>query len=128
LRRHSQKHPEHDVPVRPREAASVLPRSLPQASEEEFRLLVQSVGAYAIFLLGAQGRARTWNRGAERINGYRAEEIIGEHLSRFYPPDDAQSGKAERELRIAASEGRYKEEGWRVPCATRTASCGATPR
>jgi PAS domain S-box-containing protein len=83
-------------------------------SEELFRLLVESVHDYAIFLLDSGGRVATWNAGAERIKGYRADEIIGRHFSTFYPEEVAASGICERELEIAASEGRFEDEGWRV--------------
>jgi PAS domain S-box-containing protein len=83
-------------------------------SEERFRLLVEGVREYAIFMLDPEGRVATWNAGAQRIKGYTAEEIIGEHFSRFYPPEDVQSGKPSRELEIAAATGKYEEEGWRV--------------
>ena len=79
-----------------------------------FRLLVESVEDYAIFMLDEQGRVASWNIGAERIKGYRAEEIIGEHFSRFYPEEDVRSGKCEMELATAAREGRFEDEGWRV--------------
>ncbi|MFN7130761.1 MAG: sensor histidine kinase [Myxococcales bacterium] len=84
------------------------------ASEERFRALVDGVTDYAIFMLDREGRVASWNAGAERIKGYRAEEILGQPVSRFYLEEDASSGKAERELTIAAREGRYTEEGWRV--------------
>jgi len=80
----------------------------------QFRLLVEGVKDYAIFLLDTNGRVRTWNAGAERINGYTAEEIIGKHFAIFYPRAEARRGKPEYELRIAADEGKYEEEGWRV--------------
>lgn len=83
-------------------------------SEEIFRLLVESVTDYAIFLLDTDGRIVTWNSGAEKIKGYTPEEIIGKGLSTFYLPEDAHSGKAERELDIARRTGRFEEEGWRV--------------
>jgi PAS domain S-box-containing protein len=83
-------------------------------SNERFRFLVESVKDYAIFMLDPTGHVMTWNEGAERIKGYRADEIIGEHLSRFYSDAEAHSGKADRELAIAATEGRFEEEGWRV--------------
>jgi PAS domain S-box-containing protein len=76
--------------------------------------LVQGVKDYAIFMLDPQGRVVSWNPGAERMKGYKAEEIIGEHFSRFYTEDDAQQGHPEEELRIAAAEGSYEEEGVRV--------------
>ncbi len=81
---------------------------------ERFHLLVESVKDYAIFMLDAGGRVATWNVGAERIKGYRAEEIVGQHFSRFYPPEDVQAGKPELELRSAAAAGRVEDEGWRV--------------
>ncbi len=83
-------------------------------SEERFRLLVQGVRDYAIFLLDPAGHITTWNEGAERIEGYRAEEIIGRHFSTFYPQDDIDAGKPPRELEIASLTGKYEEEGWRV--------------
>jgi PAS domain S-box-containing protein len=82
--------------------------------EERFRLMIESIEDYAVFLLDPQGRVANWNPGAERMKGYPAAEIIGQHLSRFYPPEDATSGKAARELEIAASTGHFEEEGWRV--------------
>jgi PAS domain S-box-containing protein len=86
----------------------------PREDEEHFRLLVQGVKDYAIFMLDPQGRVVSWNPGAERIKGYKAEEIIGEHFSRFYTEDDVERGHPEEELRIAAEEGSYEEEGLRV--------------
>lgn len=83
-------------------------------SEEQFRLLVESVRDYAIFMLDARGYVATWNVGAKRIKGYAAEEIIGRHFSTFYPPDEAANGKCEYELEVATQEGRFEEEGWRV--------------
>jgi PAS domain S-box-containing protein len=81
---------------------------------DQFRLLVESVRDYAIFHLDTEGVIRSWNAGAERIKGYRADEIIGEHFSIFYPEGDVVAGKPARELVIAAEEGKYEEEGWRV--------------
>ena len=83
-------------------------------SEERFRLLVQSVRDYAIFMLDTTGHITTWNAGAERTKGYTAEEIIGKHFSIFYTPDDLADGKPPRELDIATRTGVYEEEGWRV--------------
>jgi len=83
-------------------------------TEGRFRLMVESVVDYAIYMLDAEGRVASWNAGAERIKGYRADEIIGEHLSRFYLPEDVAAGKPRRELEVAAREGRLAEEGWRV--------------
>jgi hypothetical protein len=83
-------------------------------SEERFRLLVEGVRDYAIFMLDPSGRVATWNEGAERIKGYRAKEIIGQHFSKFYPQEDIDAKKPERELEIASRTGKYEEEGWRV--------------
>jgi PAS domain S-box-containing protein len=85
-----------------------------RASEQQFELLVQSVKEYAIFMLDPQGRITTWNSGAEHIKGYDAEEIIGEHFSRFYPEEDQREGVPMRSLERAATEGRREAEGWRV--------------
>lgn len=79
-----------------------------------FRLLVDSVKDYAIFLLSPDGRVATWNQGAKRIKGYSANEIIGEHFSRFYPREAIESKWPDRELEIATREGRYTDEGLRV--------------
>jgi PAS domain S-box-containing protein len=83
-------------------------------SEERFRLLVEAVRDYAIFMLDPQGHVGSWNVGAERIKGYRAGEILGRHFSCFYPEEDVQSGKPERELITAVKEGRFEDEGWRL--------------
>ncbi|AXB48292.1 histidine kinase [Amycolatopsis albispora] len=83
-------------------------------SGESFRLFVQSVQDYAIFMLDPRGYVATWNPGAERIKGYRADEIIGQHFSVFYPPDDLRAGKPAHELEVAAEVGRFEDEGWRV--------------
>src|SRR5205814_2151188 len=73
-----------------------------------------SVRDYAIFLLDPSGHIVTWNPGAERIKGYKPEEILGRHFSAFYPPEDRAAGKPERGLRTAAAEGRFEDEGWRL--------------
>ena len=83
-------------------------------SEEQFRSIVNSVEDYAIFLLDADGRITTWNPGAERIKGYRAEEIIGRDVDSFYTEEDIARDKPREALRLAASLGRYEDEGWRV--------------
>jgi PAS domain S-box-containing protein len=83
-------------------------------SEERFRLLVQDVRDYAIFMLDPTGHITTWNTGAERIKGYTSDEIIGKHFSVFYTPEDLEGGKPPRELRIATQTGVYEEEGWRL--------------
>jgi PAS domain S-box-containing protein len=83
-------------------------------SDARFRLLVESVVDYAIFLLDPGGHIASWNMGAARIKGYTANEIIGKHFSIFYPRQDIAAGKCERELAIATEQGRYEEEGWRL--------------
>jgi PAS domain S-box-containing protein len=83
-------------------------------SEERFRLLVEGVKDYAIFMLDAEGYITTWNEGAQRIKGYEAEEIIGEHFSIFYTEEDIERGHPDEELRIATADGSYEEEGLRV--------------
>ncbi|MCA3182410.1 MAG: PAS domain S-box protein [Cupriavidus sp.] len=83
-------------------------------SEETFRLLVDSVKDYAIFMLDPTGHVMSWNPGASYIKGYRRDEIIGKHFSVFYPPDDVASDKPVRELVIAREQGRVEDEGWRV--------------
>ena len=83
-------------------------------TDESFRLFVDSVRDYAIVMLDPGGNVVSWNAGAERIKGYRREEILGKHFSCFYPEDAIQRGLPERELRVAAKEGRFEDEGWRV--------------
>ena len=83
-------------------------------SEERFRLLVQNVQDYGIFMLDPGGHISSWNAGAERIKGWTAEEIIGRHFSVFYPPEEVAAGKPARELEVAARDGRLEDEGWRV--------------
>jgi PAS domain S-box-containing protein len=85
-----------------------------ERSQEWLTLLIDNVQDYAIFSFDPEGRVTTWNRGAERLTGYTADEIVGEHFSRFYLPEDVAQGHPARELQIAAAEGRYEEEGWRV--------------
>jgi len=83
-------------------------------SEEQFGLLVQAVTDYAIFMLDAHGVVTNWNAGARRIKGYEPHEIIGEHFSRFYRPEDRERGIPARALATAVAEGRFEGEGWRV--------------
>ncbi|HVU31157.1 MAG TPA: PAS domain S-box protein [Sphingomicrobium sp.] len=82
--------------------------------ERRFRLLVQGVTDYAIFMLDPEGRVANWNAGAQRIKGYKPAEIIGEHFSRFYSNEDLDSGVPARALETARETGRYESEGWRV--------------
>jgi PAS domain S-box-containing protein len=83
-------------------------------SEEIFRLLVEGVRDYAIFMLGPDGRIVSWNEGAERIQGYEVSEVVGEHFSVFYTEEDVERGLPGEELRVAAIEGRFEEEGLRI--------------
>ena len=85
-----------------------------RTTEERFRLFVEAVRDYAIFMLDPEGNIASWNTGAQRIKGYEAPEIIGRHFSCFYPPEDVQHGKPQWELQVAAREGRFEDEGWRV--------------
>jgi PAS domain S-box-containing protein len=85
--------------------------ALPQ---ETFRLIVEEVKDYAIFMLDPGGHIVSWNKGAELIKGYRPEEILGKHFSVFYPAEALARGWPEHELRVARKEGRFEDEGWRV--------------
>jgi PAS domain S-box-containing protein len=96
------------------ETARTLATTQRDQSEERFRLMVESVKDYAIFMLDPQGIVTTWNAGAQLIKGYRPEEIIGRHFSCFYSKEEVLAGKAERELVVADRDGRFEEEGWRV--------------
>lgn len=80
----------------------------------QFALLLRNVTDYAIFMLGADGVVRSWNPGGERIKGYSAGEIIGQHFSRFYTPEDIARGVPAQGLAIAREEGRFEAEGWRL--------------
>src|ERR1041384_4480638 len=81
--------------------------------QERFRQVVNAITDYEIILLDLQGKVMTWNTGAEQLKGYRPDEAIGMHFSRFYTPEDIRAGRPERELQIAAAQGRSEEEGWR---------------
>mgnify|MGYP003638464162 FL=1 len=82
--------------------------------EERYRLLVDAITDYAIYMLDPDGRVSSWNPGAQRFKGYQAAEIIGEHFSRFYTDEDRATGLPARALRLAQTEGRFENEGWRV--------------
>jgi PAS domain S-box-containing protein len=101
-------------PLRAKFGGGVSTEKALRESEERFRILVEGVFDYAIFLLDPDGYVVSWNEGARRINGYSADEIIGEHFSRFYPPEALAKNWPARELEIARAEGRFEEEGWRV--------------
>jgi PAS domain S-box-containing protein len=83
-------------------------------SDDLFRLMIESVEDYAIFMLATDGTVISWNLGAERLQGYKPEEIIGQHFSRFYAEEDIRAGKPQRELEITAAKGRTAHEGWRL--------------
>ena len=111
-------------------------------SERHFRLLVNGVTDYALYMLDPNGIVTNWNAGGLRIKGYSPEEIIGQHFSRFYSPADQAAGRPARALQLAVENGRYEEEGWRVRkdgtffwrasssirFVTMTTSCSALPR
>ena len=82
--------------------------------EGRYRLLVEAVTDYAIYMLDINGVVTSWNAGAQRFKGYQAAEILGQHFSRFYTDQDRQTGLPARALATAASEGRFEGEGWRV--------------
>src|SRR5580692_11667837 len=96
-------------PLADRDAAAAL-----NESEERFRLLVDGVADYAIYMLDPAGKIVRWNKGAERLKGYTAEEIVGRDVSVFFPPADVASGKPAAELARAAADGRTEQESWRV--------------
>jgi PAS domain S-box-containing protein len=83
-------------------------------AENQLRLLLDGVKDYAIFMLDPSGNVATWNQGAARIKGYKADEIVGRHFSCFYPLEDVKNGKPEHELKEAIAAGRFEEEGWRI--------------
>jgi PAS domain S-box-containing protein len=83
-------------------------------TEQRFGMLVDAVVDYAIYMLDPNGRITNWNKGAERIKGYTADEIVGQNFSRFYTPEDLATGLPSRALGVAAEEGRFEAEGWRL--------------
>jgi PAS domain S-box-containing protein len=85
-----------------------------ETSLEMLRLLVENIKEYAITTLDSHGLVMTWTPAAERMKGYRPDEVIGRHFSMFYPKEDVNGGKCDRELEVAAREGRFEDEGWRV--------------
>lgn len=98
--------------MRDRSASAIA--DLSSFQEERARMLLDHIEDYALFMLDPSGCVKTWNRGAERLNGYTPGEIVGRHFSLLYPPADIVAGKCERELRCAATEGRFEEEGWLI--------------
>jgi PAS domain S-box-containing protein len=89
-------------------------RSGNPGQQDVFRLLVEGIRDYAVFVLDPDGHVLTWNPGAQNMKGYAKEEIVGQHFSKFYPPEAVQSGWPQRELALAQKEGRFADEGWRV--------------
>ena len=85
-----------------------------QLDYDAYRLLVQEVKDYAIFMLDTSGRIMTWNAGAQRLKGYTTDEVIGKHFSIFYEKEDVANKKPEHELQKASTEGRGEDEGWRL--------------
>lgn len=121
----AKKHPPSSPPAKPAKASGkpttpIIPIGHSRLSEkikdggQIYQLMVDSVRDYAIFMLDPNGHVASWNQGAQRIKGYTAGEIIGRHFSAFYPPEDIASRKPARELKIAAREGRFEEEGIRM--------------
>jgi len=90
------------------------PRGTPAEQTDLYRLLVESIRDYAVFVLDPEGRVLTWNPGAQALKGYSRDEIVGMHFSKFYLPEAVASGWPERELMLARKEGRFADEGWRV--------------
>ncbi|MBW4656603.1 MAG: PAS domain S-box protein [Kaiparowitsia implicata GSE-PSE-MK54-09C] len=88
--------------------------SVEDVTGDRYRLLVEAVTDYAIYMLDPDGKVVSWNPGARRFKGYEDHEIIGQHFSRFYTPEDQATELPARALRIAQSEGRFENEGWRV--------------
>src|SRR4029079_31178 len=98
----------HDVTAQ-HEAAEAL-----RVSEQQYRLLVESVSDHAIFMLDVSGRVASWTPAAERLTGYHADDIVGQHFTVFFTAEDRQRGVPEQELRAAETNGRAQGEGWRV--------------
>ena len=90
-----------------------MPFSDNRAGDDIYRILVEQTKDYAVFVLDPEGRVMTWNIGAERLKGYRREDIVGEHFSRFYAPEDVRRGWPAHELEVAKAEG-VSERGYRL--------------
>src|SRR5688572_23601672 len=91
-----------------------MPADRDPTLSELYRLVVEQTKDYAVFVLDPGGHVMTWNLGAERIKGYAPEDIIGRHFSAFYTRDSVDSGWPDHELKVATTEGRFEDEGWRV--------------
>jgi rsbT co-antagonist protein RsbR len=90
------------------------PERLRETTEEDLLFLIANVREYAILVLDPEGRVCSWNNAAEQIKGYKAQEVLGKHFSIFYPKEDVEAGKPAHELEVAAEQGRFEDEGWRV--------------
>src|SRR5436305_1442662 len=101
-----------ELPDRPKDEGDRLAAS--STEDGRYRLLIEAVTDYAIYMLEAEGGVSSWNAGAQRIKGYLPEEIVGRHFSRFYTGEDQEAGEPQRALATAAREGRFEKEGWRV--------------
>src|SRR5262245_2395973 len=95
-------------------ARMATPAELPLSIEQRLQLLVKNIRDYAIYMLDAEGRVVSWNPGAQRFKGYTADEIMGEHFSKFFTAEDREAGLPQRALRQALVEGKFESEGWRV--------------
>lgn len=103
-----------DIVLSERANVSQMDDAPRRSLDSALRLLIDQITDYAIFLLTPTGEVATWNSGAERSKGYKADEIIGKHFRNFYPVEDQKAEKPEYELRVAAATGRFEDEGWRV--------------
>src|SRR6266540_537841 len=102
--------PEREMPKEKRNLAAIQRL----AEERRFQLLVDAITDYAVYMLDPEGFVATWNSGAERIKGYRADDILGQHFSRFFTPEDRARGLPEQILATAREAGRFESEGWRA--------------
>src|ERR1700761_4393148 len=89
-------------------------RPILPAISDRYSMLIDAIADYAIYMLDHEGYVASWNPGAQRFKGYTADEILGQHFSRFYTPEDRAIGLPARALKAAATEGRFENEGWRV--------------
>ena len=87
---------------------------VPMAENERYRILVEAITDYAVYMLDSKGIVTSWNAGAQRFKGYTPSEIIGQHFSRFFTPEDQAAGLPEKALATTAREGKFESEGWRV--------------
>jgi PAS domain S-box-containing protein len=104
---------EHSIVI-PSEGGATMPGAARRPDEKQFRILLDSLQNHAVLALDPEGRVTSWNAGAKRVTGYHDFEVMGQHFSRFYLEEDLDSGKPEQALQLAAAEGQYEEEGWRL--------------